>query len=564
MLADLRTLFWLQWKLTLGIFRGRQVGDRLRILGLLLRVVSVAFTLPLFVLMGFGVAVGLMLISAQAAFEVVTILNTFLFFVWLLLPASYSSQIIERFEMSRLFPHPLPFRSIVVGSTFVSLLTMTGLWTVPLILGEIVGLAFHRPLALPMILVGALPTALLLVLTGRIMEDFFDLVASDRRLRAFVIALLSLPFVFCWVGQYAIQYVTNDFSDLPALTNIPFLENLERLGGASGPSEALEILRLSRLLMWFPPGWTTAGMGLWATGAWGRALAFTLLSVLFVGVLLGVHALITRRLMEGAALTIGVERVRSRRWLLRLPGPKSFWTLFRKDWTYLRRSPMPRRLVFSALISIVALIFPLRSMGQSDAPAEIQALLPVAAAGGVITLLSMMMNLGLTANYFGVMDREGFGTLAHTPVDRRQVLLSSHLSVSLFVLPIYFILLVAMGILTRSWSVIPLGMYLGLTLQLGGVPAYTLAAVIGAYRMQLKFSGGRQRGNLWGMLAWIVSAPPVLALIVLPYILWKPALIVTLPLGLVYSLGIYILTLQPLARLLQRREHTILQAVSSD
>jgi ABC-type amino acid transport system permease subunit len=107
-------------------------------------------------------------------------------------------------------------------------------------------------------------------------------------------------------------------------------------------------------------------------------------------------------------------------------------------------------------------------------------------------------------------------------------------------------------------------MYLGLTLQLGGIPAYTLASIIGSYRAQLKFSGGRQRGNLWGMVAWIVSAPPVLALIALPYIFWKPALIVTLPLGLVYSVGLYGLTLAPLARFLQRREHAILQAISSD
>lgn len=564
MLSDLRTLLWLQWKLTLGIFRGRRMEDRLHVLGLLLRAISVIFTLPLFAVMGAGLAVGLMLISPQAAFEAVMILNTFLFFAWLLLPASYSSQIIERFEMSRLFVYPLPFRSIVVGSTFVSLLTMTGLWTVPLILGEIVGLAFHRPLFLPLILLGAVPTGLLLVLTGRIMEDFFDLVAGDRRLRAFIIALFSLPFALCWVGQYALRYVTNDFSDLPSLVNLPFLGNLEQLQEASSPSQVLEILDLSRLLIWLPPGWTTAGMGLWTVGAWGRALAFTALSILFVGALLGVHALITRRLMQGAALSIGIERVRSYRWILRLPGPTTLWALFRKDWSYLRRSPMPRRLLFSALISIVALIFPLRSMAQSDTPAELVEILPLATVGTIITLVSMMMNLGLTANYFGTIDREGFGTLTQTPVDRRYVLLSAHLSISLFILSVYFILLIAIGLLTRSWVAIPLGMYLGLTLQLGGMPAYTLASIIGSYRAQLKFSGGRQRGNLWGMLAWIVSAPPVLALIALPYIFWKPALIVTLPLGLVYSVGLYGLTLAPLARFLQRREHAILQAISSD
>jgi len=51
---------------------------------------------------------------------------------------------------------------------------------------------------------------------------------------------------------------------------------------------------------------------------------------------------------------------------------------------------------------------------------------------------------------------------------------------------------------------------------------------------------------------------------VLPYIFWKPGLAITLPLGAVYSLGLYALTLQPLARLLQRREYAILEAITAE
>ena len=53
-------------------------------------------------------------------------------------------------------------------------------------------------------------------------------------------------------------------------------------------------------------------------------------------------------------------------------------------------------------------------------------------------------------------------------------------------------------------------------------------------------------------------------MIVLSYIFWRPGLILTLPLGVVYSLGLYVLTLKPLARLLQRREHAILEAVTAE
>ena len=561
MWSDLKTLFWLQWKLTSSMFRSRRTGDRLRVLGLLFRVLSLVFSLPLVVSMGIGLAVGLILLPPRAAYEVAMIANTFLFFVWLVLPASYNSQLIERFEMSRLFPYPIRFRSIVVGSTLMALLTPTGLWTVPLILGEVVGLAWHRPLAFPLILLGALPAFALLVLSGRIMDDFFDLVAGDRRLRALVLTILSLPFMLCWLGQYAVQYATENYSALPQIVQVPLAEDLARLSEASGLGEILEILRLSRLLTWLPPGWVTAGMGLVVRGDWGQALLFLLLSTALVALLLRVHAGITRRLMAGAALSVGTERVRSRRWLL--PGPPTLWALFRKDWIYLWRSPIPRRLIFSSLIMVIAMLFPLRSMTQEGALRDLGAALPLIASAFVITLTGMAINMGLTANYFGSIDREGFGTLALAAQDRRFVILSGNLAVLLYAGLQYLLIALVTTLLTNSWAVLPLGLVLGLCLQVGSTPAYNLAAIIGPYRTQLKFSRGRQRGNVWGMLAWLVSAPPVLALVLLPYVFWKPGLVLTLPLAAIYSLGLYALTLGPLARLLLRRESSILEAVTA-
>jgi hypothetical protein len=82
--------------------------------------------------------------------------------------------------------------------------------------------------------------------------------------------------------------------------------------------------------------------------------------------------------------------------------------------------------------------------------------------------------------------------------------------------------------------------------------------------MQLKFNNQRQRGNMWSMLAWVVSIPPVIVLIALPYALWRPALWFTLPLVLLYGVGLNALTLKPLARLLQKREDGILEAITRE
>jgi hypothetical protein len=558
MWAEIVSLFWLQYKLTRSIFRSQRLSDRLYVWRLVGRYVSFLFSIPLFVLMGSALAVALILLSPQAAYELAMITNVGLFFIWLLLPASYSSQMVERFDLSRLFVHPIRFRSMVVGSTLISLLTMTGLWTALLLLGEIVGLAWHQPLALPLILLGAVPTFGLLVLTGRVMEDFFDLVAADRRLRALVLTLFSLPFMLCWIGQYAFQFATDHFRRLPLSGQVFLLKQLESLEQADSPSTFLEILDLSRLLVWLPPGWATAGMGAALVGEWTRALLFVGLSTTFVALLLWFHAGIVRRLMHGAALRMGAERVRSRRLHLHLPGPPAFWALLHKDWLYLRRSPLPRRLTLSAVLSVLGTVFAL----TSGPPRRLADIIPLATVAFAVTLISLVVNLGLAANYFGAVDREGFAALALSAVDRRQVLLSANLAALLLVGMLYLPLTLAIALVSRFWSVLPLGLYLGLCIQIGGSPAYNLAAIVGPYRTQLRFSGGRQRGNLWGMLAWFVSVLPVLALTALPYLFWRPGLVLALPLSGLYSIGLYVLTLKPLAQLLQRREYVILEAVT--
>ena len=366
------------------------------------------------------------------------------------------------------------------------------------------------------------------------------------------------------MGQYGLQYVTDGYTNVPELIRGPLVADVARLDGASGPSEFLEILRPSRLLAWLPPGWVSAGMGLAVRGEWGRGLLFLLLSTVSVALLLWAHAGIVRRLMAGAALSLGIGRVRTRRWRLRLPSPPALSALFRKDWIYLWRSPMPRRLLFSSLFIVIAVALPLRSMlTGEDRPSGLDAALPLLASALIVIPVSMAINLGLTASYLGTIDREGFGTLALSVADRRLVILSANLAVLLYAGLLYLVLATVVALLANSWELMPLVLYVSLCLQIGSTPAYNLAALMGPFRAQLKFRGGRQRGNVWGILGFLVSAPPVLGLVALPYLFWRPGLILSLPLAGAYGVGLYLLTLKPLARLLQSREYKILEAVTA-
>ncbi len=564
-LADFRTLLWLQGRLVLSMFRSRRLHLWARLGRLLLMLLLLAMSLPLFFFMGVGLAWAVARLSPQAALELLLIANTAMLFFWLLLPASYNSEIMERFELSRLYVHPIRFPSLVAGSTLVSLLSFTGIWTLLLLLGEVAGLAWHTPLALPLILLATVPTFATLVLGGRLMDDLLDLVAGDRRLRGLLLFLTSLPLFLIVFGNYYIQVAAQNPEAVwralaPWLGDLP---SLEGLSFGQAVDLVLTGLRLSRFLLWLPPGWGTAAMVAPVTGRWVAGLAFLLLSFAFSGLLLRIHAAVVRRMMQGAALRVGTERVRSRRWAREMPGPAPFWVLVNKDWNYLRRSPITLRAVVTAPLMAVAFGFALWQM-SSLLPADhpLRAAVPLLAAAMVL----VSGNLGtsvLTANYFGAIDREGTAGLLLTPVDRRLILLSSTCATLPFALVQSLVLLLLVALFTRAWIVLPWGLYFAVCLHLGTMPFYHLSSVLTPYRAPLQALGGRG-GNAGAFVAWLAGMPPVAALFLLPPLLWPPAQVVTLPLAAAYAFGLYALTLKPVAALVDRRTHQVLDAVTEE
>jgi hypothetical protein len=562
MLAEIKNLFWLQGRLTLSMFRSRRLHTWARLGRVLLMLLMLVTLLPLFMGLGAGLGYALARLSPEAGFELLLIVNTAMLFFWLLLPATYNSQLIERFEVSRLFVHPINFRSLVVGGTLVSLLSFAGVWTVPVLAGEVVGLAWQTPWTIPLVLLGALPAFAILVLTGRLMDDVMDLVASDRRLRGLLIFLMTLPFILILFGNYYVQYLTQEPGRVEALlrTLVPNLPPLETLSFGQAVDLLLVSLRPSRYLLWLPPGWATAGMALAATGRWLEGLGFLALSLAFTAGMLWAHGTLTRRLMQGAAVRIGTERVRSRRWEVDLPGPPVFWALFRKDWSYLRRSPTTLRALLTTPIVTVAFGVALWQLsGILPEGNPLREAVPFLAAA----LVLVSANLGtsnLIANYFGAVDREGFISLVLTPVDRRYVLLSANALAFVFALGQSLVLLVLVAALTGNWLVLPWGLLFALCLHLGTAPLYTLASILTPYRAPMQAWGG-SNGNMGSFLAWTVGTPLPLVLFLLPHILWPPGQIITLPLALAYGLGLSALTLRPLARLVDRRTHQIAEAI---
>jgi len=561
--AEIRTLLWLQWRLTLSLFRSRRPDILARLGRLLLGVFMLLFSLPAFAGMAAGLGFLLAMLSPAAALELVVLVNAGLLLLWLVLPASYNSSIVERFEVSRLLIHPVSHLGLVVGSSLVSLTDVFGVMTVLMVVGQVAGLAWHAPLAVPLLAAAALVLTAVLLFSGRIMEDVYDLVAGDRRLRAAMLFVLSLPLLIPVFGNLFLQLTAQEYGSLrewlaplialPDLSGLSFVESTEAL---------LFAFRPSRLLFWLPTTWASGALAYPVLGRWGAAVALLVLALAAGLGLLWWHSRLVARLMQGAGIRLRTQRVRSERWQRNWPGPPQLWALLLKDWICLRRSPATAQaLAMSPLVALGLGVVPVVLVRGLAAPdSGWHQTLPILVA----VLLTVAANLALTSissNYFGTVDRDGLATLLLSPVDRRYVLISGNLAALVLAMGLSLLFLLPVALLSGMWVVIVGGLVLALLLNVSAAPLYTLVGILGARRQNVE-NWNQDTGNLWTLLAWPFAIAPALLLVVVPYLLWRPALLVTLPLAVVYAVGLNLLTLRPLARLLDRRAGQIVQAVS--
>ena len=277
-----------------------------------------------------------------------------------------------------------------------------------------------------------------------------------------------------------------------------------------------------------------------------------------------VHAILMRRLSTGAAL--GRERTSAHRtgWRLDWPGPTALWGLVRKDALYLWRSPLTRRtIIFTPLFTLfmsVLFLAPFSSRPFPTTP-EVREWLPLIVGAGWPVFLTMIVNVQFIGNLFGAVDREGFGTIAYSGVDRRLVLGSASLVAAALALPLYMVPIVASVAFTGLWTILPIGLATAIMIQVAGSPGYLLASIMGPFRAQWKMGGTNQSGGLWSLLVWLIMLPLAVVFVALPYALYRPALWATLPLGLALSGAAFWFALRPLARLMLRREQQILTTV---
>ncbi len=565
MRAEIRTLLWLQWRLQISILRSRRADVWARLGRLLLALLMLIGIVPGFGLVAVGLGYALTRVSPAAGVELLLITNTLLALLWLLLPALYSSDLVERFDLGRIFAHPVSMGGLVTGSTLVSFFSPLGLGSLLLLMGEAVGLAWHRPLALPLILAGLAGTLVMLVLLGRLMEDLFDAVAGDRRLRGLLIFLLTAPFLVLLVGNYYVQIVVSDDAMRQGIVSrlLPNMPSLDGMGFGKGFDTLLRYAALSRVLGWLPTGWSSAGAGSAVLGNLPAGIAQLALGFLLVLGEFRLHGRVLRRLIQGGSIRLATQRVGRSGLEFDLPGPKDFWTLVAKDWIYLKRSPLTKMVVLGTPLLVVALGFAAWQVVQV-LPAEsgINEVLPYIAGGLLLVSVNLAM-CNFTANYFGAVDREGLPLLVLAPVNRRFVLLSQALVTLAFTLVQLLVILLLVAAITGRWAVLPWGLAAGLALHVSTLPAYMLVGILTPYRARMTFSSSSSQGNMWMVLAWLITSIPALLLAMVPALLYPTLMIPALVVAVLYAVALYAITLRPLANLLDRHAYRIVEVVGT-
>ena len=246
----------------------------------------------------------------------------------------------------------------------------------------------------------------------------------------------------------------------------------------------------------------------------------------------------------------------------------SMWAVMGKEVALFRRDPE----LLLYLIIIPALVIPLFLIwllfGEAVPPAQRFSL------SLVFIWIPLVGSAGLLFNLFGY-DREGLASLFLSSASRRRILAGANVVVAIFVLGEVMFVSLFVWFFFKRWefwlqTLLVLLVLLPILAAVGNfcsilVPYYVMRDRRGLHQ------AGMARVWLWGVsnlfamaLAFMLAMPAVLALTSLPILLRDRAHLWWItPVGLAYSLGLYLLSLRYGSRLLLSREPEILKRCSA-
>jgi ABC-2 type transport system permease protein len=577
---QLKTILWLRWRLTRNQWaRSKGIGGAIAAI--------IAFGVCLTGGTTFAVAlVGGIFGLAKADVSLLwgiwlglTVAFLFFWVIGLLMELQRS----ESIDLQRLMHLPVALGQIFVINYLASHLTVSIVIVVPAMMGLALGLAISRGPS--MLLLAPLALGMVFMITSwtYCLRGWLASLMSNPRKRRTVTVAIMFAFVLLGQGPNLYFNVIRKY-DQPAAGAAAESAESKHIAKSAGDKQELEQFRAAQ--KYIPPLWLPLGaqalvegsaqpallgtLGCVAIGALGLRRAYRGTLRFYVGDSGGKAA---PQIQQSRAPAAAVAPAKAgRRFLeLRLPGvPEQAAALALATFRSLLRAPEVKMAWGTSFIVTLILSVTILSRAAPKVPVAVK---PFIAAGAVV--FSVFMLVQFFSNQFG-LDRDGFRALVLSPVERKFILLGKNLAC----LPVgagFGVIL--LGLIAWRLHLSPF-MFVAALLQLVGV--LILAGLVGnlfsilvPYRVQ---AGSMKPTKLPGlaMLALMVCHflfPIAMAPVFVPPLaefIWRSEGLPTLvPVNLILSIVlaavlalVYWLTLDPLGRLLQRRETKILGIVT--
>ena len=564
---QLRTMLWLRWRLTRNQWgRGGQLNA-------VITLIAVIMGLCAGLAGGVGGLLGGLLGLAKAEPIVVMlvwdgIVAAFLFF-WMIgiVTELQRSEIID---LSRLLHLPVSLRDVFVLNYVSSLLSLSIAIVLPGMLGLTAGLALGRSFS--MVLLFPLVAGFFFMITAwtYCLRGWLAALMVNQRRRRAVIMGVTLFFVL--------------LAQTPNLViNVWMGRNPRGPAGLDKPETKAQIERAARIahvvvpVLWLPNGARELAEGRWWPALQGAAGAFALGAA---GLARAYRS--TVRFYQGGgngkpapvkpaqAPTAVRGRILVERHLPLVPEEATALAL--ATFRSMTRAPEVKMALAMNVFIFGIMGASIFARGSAKIPEEIRPML-----GSVAVTVTFLGLLQVLFNQFG-FDRDGFRALVLLPASRRLVLMGKNLALLPLAAGVFVVLLTLVTVLARLpvWAVAAAGLqfagaYLALT------TAGNLISILLPYRIaagSLKPTKTKATTTLMMMLVNMLF-PLAMVPILLPagvgvlcgHYGWLPVAPVTLALSALLTavaVLLYWFTLEPLGRLLQRREQKILQTVTQE
>lgn len=554
----LRWLFWLRWKLFLRGFS----RDKSRIISTIFLII---FGIPFFGAIAVGTAFGYRLLPYPANSELLFLVLTAIYLMWLALPL-LEFTVNEGLDVSKLMPFPLTRLELMASLLLSTLLDIPMFGLMLVLLAVIIGWAVSVPVAIFTIL-AMLVFYVQIVGMSQLVLSLLMRTLQSRRFRDLSILVIALFSTACYLSS---QLVSR------ALSSGGFQANLQNAA-------------FSRYLQWLPPGYSASVVQDAFTGNWGLGIVWLAVSIVAAIVVLYLwsqvleHSLYTpevggtarartRRVraqsVTGEQTALASTTAGTRRGFL----SSQTITIAIKEWKYFWRDPQLKAMLFQSVIYVaIVVLYPIISATRGPRSTNFSiGLFSVPLA----VFLSMFI---LSYNTLG-MEREGLTTLFLFPIDPRRILLGKNLSVAVLGLAELILLMIITAVLSRATNLVLPVFVVGLSviavvLACGNVTSIFFPTKMRAYGRGFRATGAssgnpgciRSILSLAMMIVTVIVLLPVAAAAFVPLILHAEWLwVFCVPLALLYAIAIYALVMWFAAPQLLKRAPEILAVVARD